>query len=352
MAKPGIFSIGHSVAASLNGECDMQIVRSTIAGEDILRVLVENYRGCHRDGQCMLEYRGVNDIYQYTHDGASFYLKIYARKDVDENAIAAEVEIVNYLRQTGVSVAYPIATLDGRYLLPFDVPEGMRYGVLFSEAAGRPFDNDALGDQDTIAIGSLLAKMHATLDTMPAPPRRWKLDEQLFLDQSMEILERHSRVNRQDEIPFLQEVAREIKQQIRANSENWKWGLCHGDVYTGNIHHNRHGDLTIFDFDFCGVGWRAYDVASFLGIFSAGIRPEVIDRRKRRLESFLHGYQGPGAFSDSEVEAVYKVFVPFRRIFNLGYLYDSLVNVWGNRLRKEQISNDLRLLRDWIDYYW
>lgn len=49
---------------------------------------------------------------------------------------------------------------------------------------------------------------------------------------------------------------------------------------------------------------------------------------------------------------VYQVFVPFRRIFNMGYLYDVLLNVWGNRLRNEQIIHDLRLLKEWIAYYW
>jgi hypothetical protein len=36
----------------------------------------------------------------------------------------------------------------------------------------------------------------------------------------------------------------------------------------------------------------------------------------------------------------------------MGYLYDVLLNVWGNRLRNEQIIHDLRLLKEWIAYYW
>ncbi len=330
----------------------MQIVRSTIAGDEILRVITNSYGYCKDEAICLLEYRGINDVYKYTNGSISLFLKIYARKDVDKDAIEAEIEVVNHLLRSGLLVANPIATVNGRYLLPFDTPEGIRSGVLFSEAEGIPCDNDALDDQEIFAIGKLLSTMHSMLDAMTTSPKRWRLDDKLFLDLSLEILERGSRFNSQIDILFLKDVVKELKNQIRARGGKWKWGLCHGDVYTGNIHRNRHGDLTIFDFDFCGYGWRAYDVASFLGIFGGGIRADVIDKRKRRLDSFLRGYECAGSFSDPEVEAVYKVFVPFRRIFNMGYLYDALLNVWGNRFRNEQIGHDLKLLRDWIDYYW
>lgn len=330
----------------------MQIVRSTIAGDEILSVLVDGYGYSKDNAMCLLEYRGVNDIYKYTNSSVSLFLKIYARKEVDREAIAAEVEVVNFLRQSGLSVAFPIATVNGQYLVPFDTPEGARFGVLFSEAEGVPYNNDALDDQEIGAIGKLISTMHAMLDAMPTAPRRWKLDEGLFLDLSLEILEQFSRFNKQIDLPFLTDVVKELKTQIRAKGANWKWGICHGDIYTGNIHRNERGELTIFDFDFCGYGWRAYDVASFLGNFGDGIRAEAIDKRKRRLDSFRRGYEYAGGLSESEVEAVYKVFVPFRRIFNLGYLYDSLLNVWGNRLRNQQISYDLKLLKEWVGYYW
>lgn len=330
----------------------MQIVRSTIAGDEILRVVIDRYGYSQDNALCLLEYRGVNDVYRYTNGSISSFLKIYARKDVDKEAVEGEVEVVNYLRQSGLSVAYPIPTVNEQFILPFDTPEGIRYGILFSEAEGVPCNSDALDEKEVFAIGKLLSTMHAMLDMMPTAPKRWRLDESLFLAHSMEILEQLSRFNKQVDIPFLKDVAKELKVQIRAKGADWKWGICHGDIYTGNIHRNERGELTIFDFDFCGYGWRAYDVASFLGIFGGGICAEVIDKRKRRLDSFLRGYECASSLSDSEVEAVYRVFVPFRRIFNMGYLYDALLTVWGNRLRNEQISHDLKLLKDWVGYYW
>jgi Ser/Thr protein kinase RdoA (MazF antagonist) len=313
----------------------------------------DNYSGFSHNADCVFEYRGINDIYRCINENLSFFFKIYARKDIDKGAIEAEIEIVNYLRMSGISVAYPIARKNGQYLVPINMQEGTRYGVLFSEAEGTPCNSDLIDEQEIVKISRLLSDMHTSLDAIPTSLNRWKLDSCLFLDHSIEILEDYSKSNPHIELPFLKDVVKVLKEQIQDQARFWNWGLCHGDIYTGNIHRRNDGKLTIYDFDFCGYGWRAYDVSPFLaGSFSAGTGEDVIEHRKRRLEYFLDGYKHAGGLSDPEVEAVYKVFVPFRRIFNMGYLYDALTYVWGNRLRYELIVNDTRRLHEWIEYYW
>lgn len=330
----------------------MRIVRSTIAADDILKTIQDNYNGFSPDTVCMFEYRGLNDVYKCSNGDLSFFFKIYARDELDPQAIQAEVEIVNHLRQSGLSVSYPIPLRDGQYLLPIQAVEKTRYGVMWSEAEGIPFHNDRLDEGAIIRISHLISNMHTMLDAIPTAPHRWNLDEHLFLDHSLELLAEYSRINPQVDLPFLQQVVSELKEKIQVNAKNWNWGLCHGDIYTGNIHWSNEGNLTIFDFDFCGYGWRAYDVSPILANFSAGTRADSVDHRKRRLDYFLRGYKHAGGFSDVEIEAIFKLFVPFRRIFNLGYLYNELYYVWGNKLRNEQIALDTKLLREWIDYYW
>jgi Ser/Thr protein kinase RdoA (MazF antagonist) len=330
----------------------MLIVRSTIDETEILRTIRNNYGGCLLDAICMFEYRGLNDIYKCTSGDQSFFFKIYARKDIDKIAIEAEIEIVKHLKQSGLSVAYPIPMKNEKFLLPIETPEGTRFGVLFSEAEGIPCNNDMLDEQGIVEIGHLISDMHTMLDAFPEVSKRWNLDDRLFLDQSIAILENYSKFSPWVELPFLKDVVKELKDQIQAQARSWNWGLCHGDIFTGNIHRKENGNLTIFDFDFCGFGWRAYDVSPFLGNFGTGVREDAVDKRKRRLEFFLRGYKKVRGFSDSEIEAVYKVFVPFRRIFNMGYLFEGFHYVWGNKLRNDLIAHDTKLLHDWIDYYW
>jgi Ser/Thr protein kinase RdoA (MazF antagonist) len=330
----------------------MRIVRSTIAATEIQQKIRDNYRGYLLDSVCMFEYRGLNDIYRCINGKETFFFKIYARTDITKDAIEAELEIVNYLWQSGLSTAYPIAMMNEQYLLPIETPEGTKFGVLFSEAEGVSCRNDMLDQQETIETSRLVSEMHMLLDTFPMSPKRWKLDVQLFLDRSIEILENYSTFNRSFDLLFFKDVVKQLKVYIQANCGSWNWGLCHGDFHSGNIHRSDDGNLTIFDFDFCGYGWRAYDVSPFLGNFSAGVHEDIIDKRKRRLEYFLLEYKNAGGLSDVEIDAVYKVFVPFRRIFNLGYLYEALYYVWGNKLRDAQITHDTKLLHEWIDYYW
>lgn len=336
----------------------MHIVRSTLAAEDILQLLTRDYGYPAEGAVCMLEYRGVNDVYRYSRGELSVFLKVYARPGVDSDAVAAEVEVVNHLRRSGLSVAGAIPLLDGRTVVQLETPEGPRPAALFAEAEGAPCDNDTLDDAQTAAIGQLFATLHTALDALPASLKRWRLDEATFLDPSLELLEAYSRFDPQLDLPFLRAVVGELKTRLREESGIWNWGLCHGDLYTGNIHRNSRGNLTLLDFDFCGYGWRAYDIASFLGIFGGGVpreirsRSDILARRERRREAFLRGYEVAGRLSAAEIEAVTTIFVPFRRIFNMGYLYHVLLYVWGNRLRREQIHQDLRLLKEWVGYYW
>lgn len=330
----------------------MRIVRSTIDETEIIQTIRDNYGGCLLDAMCMFEYRGLNDVYKYINGDQSFFFKIYARKDIDKDAIEAEIEVVNHLKQSGLSVAYPISMKNGQYLLPIETPEGTRFGVLFSEAEGNPCNNDTLDEREIIEIGHLISDMHRMLDAIPMVPKRWKLDDHLFLNRPIEILENYNKTNHHIELSFLTGVVKELKEQIHAKARGWNWGICHGDFYTGNINRRNDGNLSIYDFEFCGYGWRAYDVSPFLGNFGTGVREDAVDKRKRRLEYFLRGYKNAGGLSDSEIEAVYKIFVPFRRIFNMGYLYAAFHYVWGNKLRGDLIAHDTKLLHEWIDYYW
>ena len=151
---------------------NMQIVRSTIAATEILNKIRDNYNDISQNAVCVFEYRGINDIYRYTNGNLSFFFKIYARKDLEKTAVEAEIEIVNYLRRAGLSVAYPIARKDGQYLLPINTPEGARFGVLFSEAKGVPHSSELIEERKIFEIGRLISEMHTLLDAIPTSPKR------------------------------------------------------------------------------------------------------------------------------------------------------------------------------------
>jgi|GEM_PF-7106081 len=85
-----------------------------------------------------------------------------------------------------------------------------------------------------------------------------------------------------------------------------------------------------------------YDASAFLGNFSSGVAKGALEERKKRLDLFLQGYKHAGDFSGAKIDAVNKVFIPFRRIFNPGNSFDPLHFVGGNNLRNNMIAAVIR----------
>lgn len=53
--------------------------------------------------------------------------------------------------------------------------------------------------------------------------------------------------------------------------------------------------------------------------------------------------------SEDEVNSI-ALFIPFRRIFNIGTLYISyLPNTWGDSNVIANLDNDIEMLKKWID---
>lgn len=324
-------------------------MRSIISAQDILSLIKVNYVQQDDDSLCILEYRGINDIYHYIHSNTSYFFKVYSRNYLSLIEIESEVKIINYLHNSGISVSEPILNKSNNYIITINTSEGVRYGILFSNAEGISIDNDTIGVKKIEKIGSFISKIHSILDTMEDTVNRWKLDETIFIDESMKHISELQRFHEFD-YSFVEELSKRIKVFLSQNKNQLNYGLCHGDFYTGNIH-EQNGKLTMIDFDFCGYGWRSYDIAMFIGGFSWGFNKIAIEKRQRRLDSFLKGYMVNRNISNFDIEQSYKIFIPFRRIFNMGWLYDQLLYVWGNKYRIINFNNDLKLLKEWVDHY-
>jgi Ser/Thr protein kinase RdoA (MazF antagonist) len=70
-----------------------------------------------------------------------------------------------------------------------------------------------------------------------------------------------------------------------------------GDFHGWNVHMAQDHMLTVFDFDCCGVGWRAYDIA----VLRWGAR--LRGKEQARWPSFLCGYGEVRRLSDLNIQA-------------------------------------------------
>ncbi len=150
---------------------------------------------------------------------------------------------------------------------------------------------------------------------MPPTLARTPLDLDFLLDHPLAHL--HDLGQRNHDWAFLQGVADRIRPQIAAlPTVTPQVGYCHGDAGTNNAHVDAAGQVTLFDFDFCGLGWRAYDLATCLSGESTAV-----------TDALLQGYQTVRLLTDEE-RTVLPLFQIAQSIWLLG-TRASYINEWG-----------------------
>lgn len=300
---------------------------------------------------CRLYYRGIHDTYIVIVGEKTFYYKVYRYGYRTPDEIKAEVFLLNHLKNSGIPATEPVMKNDRSYILQFDTVEGTRYGVLYSSAGVKSSNEIEETDLYNEKLGSYISSIHNAWDKIECTVDRWHLDSKSFIDTSMNYIREFSQWYPFD-IDFLEQVANKTKEKIDDTlMKNMpEYGICHGDIYSGNYRFDSYNNPILFDFDFCGYGWRAYDISLYTNAFSLGFDVSAMEKRANRREAFLKGYHKNRALSETEINSIY-LFIPFRRIFNIGTLYIHFANTWGDNWVISNINEDIKTLKKWIDVY-
>lgn len=261
------------------------VIHSIPSGEALIATLLPSYpitkpRSCH------LYKRGLNDTYLVETEQERYILRVYRRKWKTKEEIDFELEVLTFLHSQNQPVAYPIEREDGNFTTEIAAPEGKRYAALFSYAPGRAV-NEKLDSKQSQRLGEVLAIIHQTLDNFNSSFSRPHLNNEYLLDWAMvKIAPLYQ--HRKSDIEYLHTQIEQVKTQLEAlklSNSRREYGICVGDVHSGNAHFNKENQPTLFDFDQCGYGWRAFDIAKFMHIAITW----KIDVKVRNL--FLEGYQ-------------------------------------------------------------
>lgn len=298
---------------------------------------------------CRLFYRGLHDVYIVTTDNKEYFFKVYRQGLRRMEEVQSEVDLLNHLELSGIESVLPVVKSDGKYISQFHTVNGVRYGVLYSSVGLQDFNQIEETADLNIRLGKYIASIHNAWDQSNFVTHRWNIDEHSFIDHSINNLREFS-INHHIDIGFLEEVATSVKRQLNfLSKEKPKYGVCHGDIYSGNIRLDSNQNPILFDFDFCGNGWRAYDISMYAFPFGMGSDITELKKREQRKNQFLNGYNMVRAMSDDEINSI-ALFIPFRRIFNMGTLYISfLSNTWGESLVIKNIDEDIKLLKKWVE---
>lgn len=311
-------------------------VYSTLSPQALIELVLDKYN-LGNINRCLLWNRGLSDIYLIEADTQSYILRIShhhwrSRLDVD-----FELELLNFLHQRQLPVAYPIPTIDRALFVTIPALEGDRYAALFPYAEG----TIPLGDLDTdqgAILGEILGKLHSMgLDfAYRATPKTLSLD--YLLDSSLTAIAPFLQQNC-SELNYLKHKVEDIKEKVvKLPQKAPYWGICWGDPHSGNAHFTQDNRITIFDFDQCGYGWRAFDVAKFLQVsLSAGISRKV-------REAFFTGYQAVQPLTEIELNCL-QALTQTAHIWNWAInIEDAAVHCWS-RLDQSYFKKRLEQLK-------
>jgi Ser/Thr protein kinase RdoA (MazF antagonist) len=299
-----------------SGSPPMRIVRSIASPEALLAQVLIHYE-IGEPIDCSFLNPGLNDTFEVSTKANRFILRIYRAGWRTIADILYEFDILRHLDRRGVAVSVPVARRDGAYLQEVQAPEGIRFAALFTYAPGKPQD---LNEETARVYGASAAVIHNESTDFRSPNPRFDLDlEHLITAPVHNILPLLA--DRTDDQADLQRMADALRDGVgRLPLDQLEAGFCHGDFHGGNAHMNDKA-ITFFDFDCCGPGWRAYDLA----VFRWAARHKAVE--EVQWPAFLSGYRGHREVTDLDMAAI-PWFVAIRQLWWHG-LHAGLAQDYG-----------------------
>lgn len=285
-----------SLSSRMNQDGIFPVIYSTLSPQAIVSRLLP----CYEIGtvaNCQFWHRGLSDVYWVETTATSYIFRVSHHHWRSKSEIEFELELLDFWRQQGLPVAHPIMTLSGELSIEIEAPEGNRYAALFPYAPGGVAVGD-LNPTQSFRLGETVAKLHQTASTFRPRTFRQPLTLDYLLQDSFAAIAPFLQ-HRSPDLDELTQIVAHIEAQLQHLPQTPPfWVVCWGDPHSGNAHFTSDNSVTLFDFDQCGYGWRAFDIAKFLQVsLRTGIGKPV-------REAFLSGYQSVDELEEWELNAL------------------------------------------------
>jgi Ser/Thr protein kinase RdoA (MazF antagonist) len=276
---------------------------------------------------CRLLRMGINHTYLVESGSGRYVFRVYTLNWRTDDEIFEEIRLLDLLREAGVSVSYAIADCQSRYIQYLPAPEGQRQGVLFSYAAGKKMHS--FEKETHFRIGEVMASFHVATAGVDSNRVRYTAD--IMLNEPRSFIRRFLSADA-GEMKYLDRLSELLAQTFKSSEAgDLRRGVVHLDIWFDNL--NIDGDrITLFDFDFCGNGFPASDVAYYV-MQLHNIERYDPDKYQPKIDSFLEGYESVLPLSASERKLLPALGLSIY-IFFLGvqcYRFDN----WSNSFLNE-----------------
>jgi Ser/Thr protein kinase RdoA (MazF antagonist) len=313
------------------------VTNSMLSVDALKRIVTSSY-----DLGNILEVRflhfGLNDTYLVrTQTLEKFILRVYRHGWRSGSDVAYELDVLIHLRQKGVSVSVPIPQKDGQLMRELLAPEGVRFMVLFSFAPGQTIN---YGEFQSSAYGRAVAQTHNAMQDFSSPHQRFELDLEHLLETPLRII-RSFLEHRPDDLEYLNLLAEKIRGHLeQLPLDRLERGFCHGDFHGGNAFIDTDSKITLFDFDCCGVGWRAYELAVFH--WDWRFCGQTLDP----WLAFLRGYNELRNVPELDLRAI-PLFIGIRQIWLMGLDFGAAQHKGFGLCDDQHLNQNIKFLKDW-----
>jgi Ser/Thr protein kinase RdoA (MazF antagonist) len=300
----------------------IQVAHSIFNTDALLATLNSLFDSIQFD-ECLFYRSFINDTYRLACAGRPYYLRVYQADWRSKRQVEAELNVIESAARASVSVARPVPTRVGGFVFDLDAPEALRHAVLFHEAPGTELGYGGPdGPENARRYGETVGRFHRATASFGAPADRPALDAVSMLDTPECII--NSRLPASERNYFAQLCDR-LRDGILQTS-NLSLGLCHGDLNCSNIHFEG-SRATIIDFDCCGWGWIANDIAAFARGVTLHRGPGV--EANSLIGSFLRGYRAEMPITEQDA-SILPAFLLIQRIWVVSLHLDGH-HRWGYR---------------------
>jgi Ser/Thr protein kinase RdoA (MazF antagonist) len=292
-------------AAGMAFDC---IIKSFFA-PDVLALRLEAEYG-FQNVQCQLITATLRDVYLILSRASRYILIVYRHSQRTYDEIVAEWRFVAYLAQQHVPVAPALPTTNGDYILTFHAPEGVRYAVVTTHVSGQHLRRRP-SRAASHNYGQIIATIHQLADAAPPTFIRNGHDLVASLEQATTAI-KAVLVDRPADVAYIAACAAELQARLTSLTHDAPaYGIIHGDVVRANALVGDDNTVSVIDFDWYGLGWRAYDIASYLLTIRGDPNEQVF------AEGFLSGYTFIRPVAAHEYPLL-PLFEAVRAIFEIG----------------------------------
>lgn len=252
---------------------------------------------------CKFYVLGLHDNYLIESDNRKFILRIYRNSWRSHGEARFELELLDYLGSKTDQVARLVHTTRGELAFYIDSPEGERMGAMFHYADGHAPGRDInVGNSEL--LGRAVANIHIITVRYTPKYSRQALDIPYLLDESLFAIKPFIDSKGYSYLVKLQDKLHKVLPGL--NKETGIYGLCIGDVNPTNFHVNPNKEITLFDFDQCGYGYRAFEIGKYFS--SIHSHKETASLR----DAFLNGYLQLRSLNNDE-----KAVIPYYEIVSV-----------------------------------